>query len=114
VGDVHRRRPRSARHFEDVVAEGDKVAGRWTAEGTHEGELLGVPATGKRFRFAGLSICRLAEGKMAEQWERWDRLDLMQQQRGVVPTPWASDQREPSQTYPAARTCVPRTQDATL
>jgi steroid delta-isomerase-like uncharacterized protein len=71
---------------EDMLAEGDEVAARWTAEGTHQGELLGVPATGKRFRFTGISICRLAEGKMAEQFEQWDRLDLMQQ-LGVIPTP---------------------------
>jgi steroid delta-isomerase-like uncharacterized protein len=71
---------------EDMLAEGDEVAARWTAEGTHQGELLGVPATGKRFRFTGISICRLAEGKMAEQFEQWDRLDLMQQ-LGVIPSP---------------------------
>ena len=71
---------------EDMVAEGDEVAVRWTAEGTHQGELLGVLATGKEFRFTGLSICRLAEGKMAEQWEEWDKLDLMRQ-LGVMPSP---------------------------
>jgi steroid delta-isomerase-like uncharacterized protein len=71
---------------EDMLAEGDEVAARWTAEGTHQGELLGVPATGKRFRFTGISICRLAEGKMAEQFEQWDRLGLMQQ-LGVIPSP---------------------------
>jgi steroid delta-isomerase-like uncharacterized protein len=71
---------------EDMLAEGDEVAARWTAEGTHQGELLGVPGTGKRFRFTGISICRLAEGKMAEQFEQWDRLDLMQQ-LGVIPSP---------------------------
>jgi steroid delta-isomerase-like uncharacterized protein len=71
---------------EDMLAEGDEVAARWMAEGTHQGELLGVPATGKRFRFTGISICRLAEGKMAEQFEQWDRLDLMQQ-LGVIPSP---------------------------
>jgi predicted ester cyclase len=71
---------------EDMVAEGDEVAVRWTAEGTHQGELLGVSATGKEFRFTGLSICRLAEGKMAEQWEEWDKLDLMRQ-LGVMPSP---------------------------
>jgi len=71
---------------EDMLAEGDEVAARWTAEGTHQGELLGVPGTGKRFRFTGISICRLAGGKMAEQFEQWDRLDLMQQ-LGVIPSP---------------------------
>ena len=69
---------------DEMVAEGDKVAVRWTAEGTHQGELLGIPPTRKRIRWSGISICRLAEGKMAEQFERWDRLDLMQQ-LGVIP-----------------------------
>jgi len=69
---------------DDMVAEGDKVAARWTAEGTQQGELLGIPPTGKHFRFSGISICRLAEGKMGEQFEQWDRLDLMQQ-LGVIP-----------------------------
>lgn len=71
---------------EDMVAEGDEVAVRWVAEGTHKGELLGIPPTGKQFRFTGLSICRMAKGKMAEQWEEWDKLDLMRQ-LGVMPTP---------------------------
>jgi hypothetical protein len=49
-----------------------------------QGELLGIPPTGKRIRWSGISICRVAEGKVAEQFERWDRLDLMQQ-LGVIP-----------------------------
>ena len=48
---------------EDMVAEEDEVAARWMAEGTQEGELLGVPPTGKRFRFSGMSICRMAGGR---------------------------------------------------
>jgi steroid delta-isomerase-like uncharacterized protein len=73
----------------DLFAEGDRVAVRWTAEGTHQGTLLGIPPRGRRFHFAGMSIFRLAEGKVAEQWEAWDKLDLMQQ-LGAVPTPGAS------------------------
>jgi steroid delta-isomerase-like uncharacterized protein len=72
--------------IEDMVAEGDKVAVAWTGEGTQQGELLGIPPTGKRVRVMGISIYRLAEGKIAEQWEQWDRLNLMQQ-LGVVPAP---------------------------
>jgi len=71
---------------EDLVAEGDRVAARWTVEGTHRGELLGIPATGRRFRFNGVSIYRLAEGKIAEQWEQLDRLGLLQQ-LGALPAP---------------------------
>ena len=73
-------------HTDDIFAEGDRVAVRWTAEGTHDGELMGVPPTGKWFQFTGLSIFSVTEGKIAEQWEGWDKLDLMGQ-LGVVPTP---------------------------
>ena len=69
-----------------MVAEGDRVVVRWTAEGTHQGELLGIPPTGKRLRFSGISIYRLAEGKVAEVWEEFDRLGLMQH-LGVILTP---------------------------
>jgi steroid delta-isomerase-like uncharacterized protein len=69
---------------EDVVAEGDKVAVRWMAEGTHGGDLAGMPPTGKRFRTSGISIYRLAGGKVAEQWENFDVLGMMQQ-LGVIP-----------------------------
>ncbi len=72
--------------IDDLVAEGDKVVVRYTVEGTQQGELPGVPPTGKRFRISGISIYRLAEGKIAEQWEQMDMLGLMQQ-LGVIPAP---------------------------
>jgi predicted ester cyclase len=62
------------------------VAVRRSYEGAHCGELLGVPPTGKQVRIGGISIFRLAGGKIAEQWEQLDRLALMQQ-LGVFPTP---------------------------
>ncbi len=71
---------------EDMVAEGDEVAVRWMAEGTQQGELLGIPPTGKQARFGGMSIFLVAEGKIAAQWEEWDKLDLMRQ-LGVMPLP---------------------------
>ena len=72
--------------IQELVAEADKVAVRRSYAGTHQGELLGVPPTGKQVRIGGISIFRLAEGKIAEQWEQLDRLALMQQ-LGVLPTP---------------------------
>ncbi len=72
--------------IEELVAEADKVAVRRSYDGTHQGELLGVPPTGKHVRIGGISIFRLAGGKIAEQWEQLDRLALMQQ-LGVLPTP---------------------------
>ena len=74
--------------IEDLVAEGDKVAVRRSYEGTHQGELLGIPATGKQVRVSSISIFRLAEGKIAENWEQLDRLALLQQ-LGVIPAPSA-------------------------
>lgn len=60
---------------------------RRTYEGTHRGgSLLGIPATGKRFQFGGISIFRLANGRIAEHWEQLDRLALIQQ-LGLVPEP---------------------------
>jgi steroid delta-isomerase-like uncharacterized protein len=74
--------------IEELVAEGDKVGVRRSYEGTHQGELLGIPATGKRLQVGSISIFRLAEGKIAENWEQLDRLALMQQ-LGVIPAPTA-------------------------
>lgn len=70
---------------EELVAEGDKAAVRWTGQGTQQGELLGIPPTGRHAVVRGISIYRLAGGKIAEQWEQWDRLELLRQ-LGVLPT----------------------------
>ncbi len=72
--------------IEEMVAGGDKVAVRWIAGGTHRGELFGIPPTGKYIQGEGISIYRLADGKIAEQFEQSDRLELMRQ-LGVVPAP---------------------------
>ena len=62
-----------------VIAEGDYVAVRWTARGTHKGELFGMPATGKEATVTGITIDRWADGKLAESWTNWDTLGLLQQ-----------------------------------
>ena len=69
----------------DIIAEGDYVAERWTLEGTHQGELLGIPATGKRVKVSGMSFSRLVDGKQVEHWSIMDQLGMMQQ-LGVIPT----------------------------
>ena len=68
-------------HFtiEDQIASGDKVAIRWTAEGTNSGALGDVAATGKRVRIDGLIFDRLANGKVVERWEQWDQMGMMRQ-----------------------------------
>ena len=71
---------------EDLIAEGDKVAVRWTAQGTNTGELMGMPPTGKLGTVTGISIFIIAAGKITAQWVNWDTLGLLQQ-LGVAPQP---------------------------
>jgi steroid delta-isomerase-like uncharacterized protein len=71
---------------EDAVAEGDKVALRVTIRGTHQGALMGTPPTGKPIAISGMSLWRIADGKIVERWESADMLGLMQQ-LGVIPSP---------------------------
>jgi steroid delta-isomerase-like uncharacterized protein len=71
--------------FDDVFAAGDRVASRWRAAGTNDGELMGMPATGKRIEITGLSIDRFdADGKLVETWDQWDNAGFMTQ-LGVSP-----------------------------
>ena len=51
---------------EDVVAEGDKVVARWTASGTHKGDMMGIPPTGKQATVTGITIFRFAKSNFAE------------------------------------------------
>ncbi len=70
--------------IEDLLAEGETVMARWSCRGTHKGDLSGIAPTGKQFTISGVTIARLANGKMAEGWVNWDALGLMQQ-LGVAP-----------------------------
>ena len=70
--------------IEDQIAGGDGVATRWSARGTHQGELMGMPATGKQATVTGITIDRIVDGRIAESWTNWDTLGLMQQ-LGAVP-----------------------------
>ena len=72
--------------IEDDMAEGEKVVTRWIAQGTHQGELMGVAPTGNRVTATGITIHRIAEAKIVEEWSNWDALGLMQQV-GAVPSP---------------------------
>lgn len=71
---------------EDMVAEGDRVAARLTMRGTHLGPLNGVPATGRAVVVSGMSIERVAGGRIVEGWNENDALGLLQQ-LGVLPPP---------------------------
>lgn len=74
--------------IDDQVAEGDRVAARWTMTGTHEGEFYGIPATGKQVGHSGTTFYRLENGRIAEVWLLGDTMGLMQQ-LGVIPAPEA-------------------------
>jgi steroid delta-isomerase-like uncharacterized protein len=65
--------------IDDIIAEGQMVAFRWTSSGTHRGELFGTQPTGKQITTSGISILRTAGGKVAEDWVNWDTLGLLQQ-----------------------------------
>jgi len=75
-------------HFtiEDQIAEDDKVVTRWTAVGSHQGELMGIPPTGRRVTVTGITINRIVGGKIMETWNNFDALGQLQQ-LGVVPPP---------------------------
>lgn len=70
----------------ETVAEGDKVAVRGTIRGTHEGELMGIPPTGKRVTVTLIDVNRIAGGRLVERWAEVDTLGLLQQ-LGVIPGP---------------------------
>lgn len=64
---------------EDMVAEGDEVVTRWTGHGIHDGDLPGLPATGKRVVVPGIWINRLAGGRIVESWQVWDTFGMLRQ-----------------------------------
>ena len=68
----------------DQIAEGDKVATRWKLVGTHEGPFQGAPPSGMRVEMAGITIFRLAGGRLIEGWTNEDALGFLQQ-IGAVP-----------------------------
>ncbi len=65
--------------IEDLAASADKVWWRWRFTATHQGEFMGVPATGKRVETTGASIERIADGRIVEHWSFSDRLALWDQ-----------------------------------
>lgn len=76
--------PDTAYTIEQQVAEGDLVVTRWTARGTHEGELMGIQPTQKSVEVSGIAIDRFSDGKIVESWGNWDTMGLMQQ-LGAIP-----------------------------
>lgn len=70
--------------IDDEIADEQTAVSRWTVTGTHQGDLPGIPRTGRRISVTGITIARVRNGKVIESWNNWDALGLMQQ-LGVVP-----------------------------
>ncbi len=72
--------------IEEQIAEGGKMVTRYTVRGTHQGELMGLPASGKRVTIVGAGVTHASGGKFVETWDHYDALGLMRQ-IGVVALP---------------------------
>ena len=70
----------------DAIVAGNRVAIRWTSDATHQGEYVGVPASGKRVHIEGLDWFHLQGGKIAEVWIEYDNLSVLHQM-GAIPVP---------------------------
>ena len=64
---------------EKQVAEGDMVVTRWIARGTHRDEFMGFPPSGRRIEVSGMSMDRISGGRIAENWNNWEALEMMRQ-----------------------------------
>lgn len=78
--------PNLDRTIDDLVAEGDRVVARWSARGVHEGEFMGSPPSGKMVTSSGITIFRVADGRVVEEWAESDMVGLLQQV-GLMPGP---------------------------
>ena len=78
---------------EDMIAEGDKVVTRKTFHGTHEGEFMGIPPSGRTVNVSLIDVVRISDGRVVEHWSVGDNLGMMQQ-LGVIPKP--GERLEPS------------------
>jgi steroid delta-isomerase-like uncharacterized protein len=85
---VHQAFPDLRAEVHDVIGDGDLVAARVSYTGTHQGEWLGIPATGKQTATNGVDFFRMQDGRQAEHWGGPDTLSLLIE-LGVMPGPGA-------------------------
>jgi steroid delta-isomerase-like uncharacterized protein len=76
IAELRTAYPDAAVTIDDQIAEGDRVATRWTFRGTNSGELPGNGPAGMAIEVTGITISRLREGRIAEEWVEWDALGL--------------------------------------
>jgi steroid delta-isomerase-like uncharacterized protein len=79
AGMMHAAFPDVVVTIQDQIAEGDRVVTRWTAQATHQGNFMGIPATGKQVRAKAIHIHQIVDGRIAALWEEFDMFGLMQQ-----------------------------------
>jgi steroid delta-isomerase-like uncharacterized protein len=72
--------------IDDLVAEENMVVQRFTMYGTQDGDLMGIPPTGKKVVMGGINFFRIADGKIVERWGIADTVGALQQM-GVLPPP---------------------------
>jgi len=70
---------------EDLIAEGDTVVHRWTVRGTHKGEVIGLAPTGREVTAGGISLFRIADGRIVEHWAYADELGFLDQLGATLP-----------------------------
>ena len=83
IAIYHAAFPDLALTCEDYIIGEDRVAVRWSATGTHEGDGLGMPPTHRRVQLHGIDILRITEGRVAERWGQFNGLEMMQQLTGA-------------------------------
>ena len=83
-GRLHAAFPDLRVEIDDLIAEDDKVVARNTVTGTHQGEFLGLPGTGRKVRYDEIFVVRFAGGRMVETWGVVDMVSLMRQ-LGMIP-----------------------------
>ncbi len=71
--------PHKVTTIDDILAADDVVTVRWTVTGKHDGPFQGMAPTHRQFKISGISIYRIANGKITEIWQQWDRLGLLEQ-----------------------------------
>jgi steroid delta-isomerase-like uncharacterized protein len=78
--------PDLERTIEDMLVEGNKVVVRWTAKGTQTGDFMGIPPSGRVATSSGITVFRIVDGRIVEEWGQSDMLGLLQQ-LGAIPSP---------------------------
>ena len=95
AADFRRGFPDVISTIEDLMAEGDKVVARWRSRATHQGDYMGIAATGNEVEFTGISFYRIEGGKIAQSWNIEDQLGLLRQ-IGAFPEPEQSEEASPT------------------